>query len=42
MILGGVVLLYSLPHLLIEVQPRYHLSMMPYVIAGACLSCTGL
>jgi len=37
LILGGIVLLYSLPHLLIEVQPRYHLSMMPYVIAGACL-----
>ena len=37
LILGGIVLLYSLPHLLIEVQPRYHLSMAPYVIAGALL-----
>ena len=36
-VLGGIVLLYSLPHLLIEVQPRYHLSMAPYVIAGAFL-----
>lgn len=37
LILGAVVLLYSLPHLLIEVQPRYHLSMAPFVIAGACI-----
>jgi len=38
LILGGTVLLYSVPHLLIEVQPRYHLTMAPYVIAGACLA----
>ena len=35
--LGAVVLLFSLPHVFIEVQPRYHLTMAPYVIAGALL-----
>lgn len=37
LIFGAVVLLYSLPHLFIEVQPRYHLTMTPYLIAGALL-----
>ena len=37
LVLGAVVLLYSLPHVFIEVQPRYHLTMAPYVIAGALL-----
>ena len=37
LIFGTVVLLYSLPHLFIEVQPRYHLAMTPYLIAGALL-----
>jgi len=33
--LGGVVLLYSLPHLLLEVQSRYHMLMLPYFVVGA-------
>lgn len=37
LILGAVVLLYSLPHVFIEVQARYHLAMAPYLIAGALL-----
>ena len=37
LIIGTVVLLYSMPHVLIEVQPRYHLAMTPYLIAGALL-----
>ena len=40
LILGAVVLLYALPHVLIEVQPRYHLTMVPFMIAGALL-CVG-
>ena len=37
LVLGAVVLLYALPHVFIEVQPRYHLTMAPYMIAGALL-----
>ena len=37
LVLAAAVLLYSLPHVFIEVQPRYHLTMAPYVIAGALL-----
>lgn len=37
LILGSVVLLYALPHLLVEVQPRYHLTMVPYVLAAVCV-----
>ena len=35
--LGGVVLLYALPHFLIEVKPRYHVPMIPFMIVGACV-----
>ena len=36
--LGGIALLYSLPHVFIEVQPRYHLPMVPFLIVGAVLT----
>ena len=36
--LGGIALLYSLPHVFIEVQPRYHLPMLPFLIVGAVLT----
>ena len=36
--LGGIALLYSLPHIFIEVQPRYHLPMVPFLIVGAVLT----
>lgn len=42
LVLGAVVLLYALPHVFIEVQPRYHLAMAPYVIAGALLCAADL
>ena len=34
-VLGGMVFLYSLPHIFIEVQPRYHVPMIPFMVAGA-------
>ena len=37
LVLGAVVLLYSLPHLLVEVYPRMHMPMLPYLAAGAAL-----
>ena len=36
--LGGIVLLYALPHVLVEVQPRYHLPMLPFMIVGATVT----
>ena len=36
-VLGGVVLLYSLPHVFIEVQSRYHVPMIPFMIIGAAV-----
>lgn len=37
LVLGFIVLLYSLPHLLLEVDQRMHQVMLPYIIAGAAL-----
>ena len=37
--LGGIVLLYALPHLLIEVKARYHLPMITFMIVGVCVYC---
>lgn len=37
LILGIIVLLYSLPHLLIEVDQRHHMLMLPYFVVGAAL-----
>ena len=36
-VLGGVVLLFSLPHLLIEVQPRYHVPMIPFMVVALAI-----
>ena len=35
--LGMVAFLLSVPHILIEVQPRYHLAMTPFIIVGSTL-----
>ena len=35
--LGIVAFLLSIPHILIEVQPRYHLAMTPFIIVGSTL-----
>ena len=35
--LGVIAFLFSLPHVLLEVQPRYHLAMTPFIIAGSML-----
>ncbi|MDE0039585.1 MAG: hypothetical protein OXU77_18810 [Gammaproteobacteria bacterium] len=35
--LGGVVLLLSLPHIFIEVQPRYHVPMIPFMIVALAI-----
>ena len=35
--LGMVAFLLSAPHILIEVQPRYHLAMTPFIIVGSTL-----
>ena len=37
--LGGIVLLYALPHLLIEVKARYHVPMITFMIVGVCVYC---
>ena len=37
--LGGIVLLYALPHLLIEVKSRYHVPMITFMIVGVCVYC---
>ncbi len=36
-VLGFIVLLYSLPHLLLEVDQRMHMVMLPYLVVGAAL-----
>lgn len=36
-LLAGVVLLFSLPHLFIEVQPRYHVPMIPFMIVALAI-----
>lgn len=35
--LGMIVFLLSIPHILIEVQPRYHLAMTPFIVVGSML-----
>ena len=35
--LGVVALMFSLPHLFLEVQPRYHLAMTPFIIVASAL-----
>ncbi len=35
--LGVAALFFSLPHLLLEVQPRYHLAMTPFIVVGSTL-----
>ena len=35
--LGLIVLLLSMPHILIEVRPRYHMAMTPFIIVGSML-----
>ena len=35
--LGIIAFLLSVPHILIEVQPRYHLAMTPFIIVGSTL-----
>ena len=37
LIFAGIALLFSLPHLFFEVQPRYHLAMTPFMIVGSLL-----
>ena len=37
LILGVVAFLLSVPHILIEVQPRYHLAMTPFIVVGSTL-----
>ena len=35
--LGVIALLFSLPHIFIEVRPRYHLAMTPFIIVGSMI-----
>ena len=35
--LGVIAFLLSLPHVLVEVRPRFHLSMTPFIIVGSML-----
>lgn len=35
--LGVIVLLLALPHIFVEVRPRYHLAMTPFIIVGSML-----
>lgn len=35
--LGVIVFLLSLPHLFLEVRPRYHLAMTPFIVVGSLL-----
>ena len=35
--LGLIALLLALPHVFLEVQPRYHLAMTPFIVAGSAL-----
>ena len=37
LLLGAIPLLYSLPHILVEVAARYHIAMLPYIIVGSML-----
>ena len=37
-VLSGVVLLFAAPHIFIEVQARYHVPMIPFMIAGAAIA----
>ena len=37
-VFGGIVFLYALPHIFIEVQPRYHVPMIPFMVAGAAVA----
>ena len=35
--LGLIVFLLSVPHLLVEVRPRYHMAMTPFIVVGSML-----
>ena len=35
--LGLIALLLALPHVFLEVQPRYHLAMTPFIVVGSAL-----
>ena len=35
--LGVIALVFALPHVLLEVQPRYHLAMTPFIVVGSAL-----
>ncbi len=35
--LGTIALLLALPHILLEVRPRYHLAMTPFIVVGSAL-----
>ena len=37
LVLALIAFLYALPHLLVEVQPRYHVTMTPYLLFGGLL-----
>lgn len=41
-VLGGIVFLYALPHVFIEVQPRYHVAMIPFMVIGAAVALHGI
>ena len=35
--LGAILILFSLPHIFMEVKPRYHLAMSPFIIVASML-----
>ena len=37
LVLGLIVLLLSLPHIIVEVRPRYHMAMTPFIVVGSML-----
>ena len=37
LVLGMIVFLLSAPHLLVEVRPRYHMAMTPFIVVGSML-----
>ena len=37
-VLGAMVFLYAFPHIFIEVQPRYHVPMIPLMVVGAAVA----
>ena len=37
LVLGLIVLLLSLPHIIVEVRPRFHMAMTPFIVVGSML-----